>query len=114
MFGGGCGPGDGYSLNRRWQVLGAGATRLARDVQAAVQGHAGGGDFRIVRIRQARADLMEVRGADRVARYVPLARTGQVLGLQTKAGAAYALPTGGDLLPSLQGAVRSNLAQPRR
>lgn len=95
----------------RWQVLGAGATRLARDVQTAAQGHARNGDFRFVRVYQATADLMEVRGADNRAQYVPLAKTVQALRLPSS---GRALSSSAELLPSLQGAVRANLARSPR
>ena len=95
----------------RWQVLGAGATRLARDVHAAAQGHARNGDFRFVRVYQATADLMEVRGADNRSQYVPLAKTVDTLGLKSS---GRALSSSAELLPSLQGAVRANLAKSPR
>ncbi len=95
----------------RWQVLGAGATRLARDVQAAAQGHARDGAFRFVRVYQATADLMEVRGPDNRAQYVPLAKTVDTLPLKSS---GRVLSSSAELLPSLQGAVRANLAKSSR
>lgn len=101
------------SANGRWQVLGAGASALARDVQAAAQGHARDGQFKFVRVYQATSDLMQVRGADGSARFVPLMAARETLGLAKKA-AGDTLPTGQNLLPALQGAVRANLSRNAR
>lgn len=98
------------NVGGRWQVLGAGASALAADVQAAAQSNARGGRFKFVRVYQATSDLMQVSGADGSARYVPLMAARESLGL-AKTAEGGPLPTGGELLPALQNAVRANLAR---
>lgn len=101
------------NVGGRWQVLGAGASALARDVQAAAQGHARDGRFKFVRLYQATSDLMQVRGADGSTRFVPLMAARETLGL-AKAAAGDSLPSGQALLPALQQAVRASLSRNAR
>lgn len=93
----------------KWQVNGAGAAKLAQDVHAVSEQHAGKNAFRFVRIYQATADFMEVKDMEGRARYAPLiaARKSLRMGVASPDGLA---ETGSDVLPSLQNAVRSHLA----
>ena len=91
----------------QWQAIGAGSARLAEDIVAAAP-KTGDGSFRFVRVYQARSDLLQVRGEDNRAHFVPMASARGALGL---ADATARRPTlsSQDLLPSLQTAVRAGL-----
>lgn len=97
-------------VNGKWQVNGAGASKLAQDVHATSVNHAGKNAFRFVRIYQATADFMEVKDMEGRARYAPLLAARQ--SLRMSAPSAEVLPgASADVLPELQEAVRSHLAR---
>jgi hypothetical protein len=97
-------------VNGKWQVNGAGAAKLAQDVHATSENHAGKNAFRFVRIYQATADFMEVKDMEGKARYAPLIAARQ--SLRMSAASAAALPgASADVLPELQEAVRGHLAR---
>ena len=95
-------------IDGRWQAQGAGGAKLAQDVYQAAQSHGGKSAFRFVRIYQATADLLEVQDSQANARYVPLVAARESLQMdKLQAGTSL---SGQDVLPSLQEAVRKNLA----
>ncbi len=97
-------------IDNAWQVVGVGSAELAKDVHAMATEHARKGEFRFVRIYQATSDLMEVRQADSPeARYVPLVAARQSLRMARPLKASDLL-NGQEILPSLQSAVRHQLA----
>lgn len=106
-------------VNGKWEAIGAGAAKLAQDVQMAANQHAGGSAFRFVRIYQATADLIEVRDAKASAQYVPLIAARKNLRMAapsasnglTATASNPALHSGSDVLPALQAAIRQNLAR---
>lgn len=100
------------NVNGKWQAVGAGSARLAQDVNAAASASTDG-SFRFVRIYQATSDLMEVRGKDSVPRYVALPSAQRSLSL-SNAKMADGTLSSQELLPSLQAAVRANLAHANR
>lgn len=97
-------------VNNQWEVMGAGGSRLAQDVVAAAQTHGGKKAFRFVRIYQATSDLLEVQDSASRARYVPLIAARESLNMLAPQGKDVALPSGQDVMPALQDAVRKNLA----
>jgi len=99
-------------VNGRWQAVGAGSAKLARDVYAAA-GASPDGAFRFIRIYQATSDLMEVRGRGNASRFLPLPSAQRSLSL-SKVKLAQGALSSQDLLPSLQAAVRSNLERSKR
>lgn len=100
------------NVNGKWQAVGAGSSKLAQNVHAAAALSVDG-SFRFVRIYQATSDLMEVRGRDSASRFVPLQSARQSLSLSS-AKLADGTLSSQDLLPSLQAAVRANLARAKR
>jgi hypothetical protein len=92
----------------KWQVNGAGGSKLAQDVYASTQNHAGKNAFRFVRIYQATADFLEVKDMEGKPRFAPLLAARQSL-RTFNTGAETQLANPQDLLPSLQQAVRSHL-----
>lgn len=107
-----------HKVNGKWEAIGAGAAKLAQDVQMAANQHAGGSAFRFVRIYQATADLLEIRDAQATAQYVPLIAARKNLRMAAPsatnglaaAGSNAAVQAGNDVLPALQAAIRQNLA----
>lgn len=96
----------------KWVVNGVGGAKLAQDVQAAAQNHSAKDAFRFVRIYQATADFMEVKDAASKARYVPLIAARETLKMApAPASGAASLSDGSDLIPTLQNAVRANIAR---
>lgn len=103
---------DMNKVQGRWQAIGAGSSKLAEDLAASAPA-TGAGAFRFVRIYQATSDLIEVRGADNIAHYVPLRSARRSLSL-SDAAAKSATLTSEELLPSLQSAVQGNLQRGRQ
>lgn len=96
----------------KWVVNGVGGAKLAQDVQAAAQNHSAKDAFRFVRIYQATADFMEVKDSDNRARYVPLIAARETLKMApAPASNSASLALSADILPTLQNAVRGNIAR---
>ncbi|MBR7799532.1 hypothetical protein [Undibacterium fentianense] len=96
-------------FNGKWQVNGAGASKLAQDVMASTQNHAGRNAFRFIRIYQATADFLEVKDLEGKAKFAPLIAARQSLRMTNAIAADASLAGGQDILPSLQEAVRGHL-----
>lgn len=96
-------------VNGKWQVNGVGGAKLAQDVHASSQNHAGKNAFRFVRIYQATSDFLEVKDIEGKSRYAPLIAARQTLRMSAAVGADTPLATGSDVLPALQEAVRGHL-----
>lgn len=99
-------------IDGRWQAVGAGSAKLARDVSAAAAA-APDGAFRFIRIYQATSDVLEVGGHGNAERYLPLPSAQRSLSLPGAKMASGAM-TSQELLPSLQAAVRTNLSRAPR
>lgn len=110
---------DGYptallemeKVHGKWQVNGAGGSKLAQDVHLTTQQNAGRNAFRFVRIYQATADFLEVKDIEGKSRFAPLLAARQSLRMPANSALEQAAPTSVDVLPTLQGAVREHLAR---
>lgn len=104
-------------VNGRFEVVEYGAALLAKDLNVLAGQHGNGdkSNLRMVRIFQARSDLLEVTGSDGRARFAPMHSARQSLPLPQSAamGKAGALLEEQDLHEPLRTAVRQNLAAPR-
>lgn len=104
-------------VNGRFEVVEYGAAVLAKDlnVLAAQHGNGDKSNLRMVRIYQARSDLLEVTGSDGRARFAPMHSARQSLPLPQAAsmGKGAGLLEEQDLHEPLRTAVKQNLAAPR-
>lgn len=98
-------------VNGKWQVNGAGGSKLAQDVHLTTQQNAGRSAFRFVRIYQATADFLEVKDMEGKSRFAPLLAARQSLRMPANSALEQAAPVSADVLPALQGAVREHLAR---
>ncbi|MBI3713300.1 MAG: hypothetical protein HY253_10105 [Burkholderiales bacterium] len=98
-------------VNGKWQVNGAGGSKLAQDVHQTTQQNAGRNAFRFVRIYQATADFLEVKDMEGKSRFAPLLAARQSLRMPANSALEQAAPVSADVLPALQGAVREHLAR---
>lgn len=104
--------------NGRFETVAYGAAVLSKDLdrQVAQYGNADRSNLRLVRIYQARSDLLEVTGAGGNARFAPLLSARESLAIG-KAGVtdmkAAATLDESEILPALQVAVKRNLEQHR-
>lgn len=98
-------------VNGKWQVNGAGGSKLAQDIYASTQNHAGKNAFRFVRIYQATADFLEVQDMEGKPNYTPLLAARKSLREFSQLNSEKTLHRAQDVLPSIQEAVRTNLAK---
>lgn len=98
-------------VHGKWQVNGAGGSKLAQDVHQTTQQNAGRNAFRFVRIYQATADFLEVKDIEGKSRFAPLLAARQSLRMPANSALEQAAPVSSDVLPALQGAVREHLAK---
>lgn len=105
--------------NGRFETVAYGASVLSKDLDKLVarHGNADRSNLRLVRIYQARSDLLEVTGAGGTARFAPLlsARTSLAMakGGIDDARAEASLLDDADILPALRVAVKGNLDEHR-
>lgn len=97
-------------VHGKWSVNGVGGAKLAQDVHVTSQNHTGRNAFRFVRIYQATADFLEVKDIEGKARYAPLLAARQSLRMMAPS-VDTPLATGAGVLPAIQQAVQSHLAQ---
>ena len=102
--------------NGRYETVAYGGAGLARDLDAvaAVHGNADKSNLRLLRIYQARADLLEVTSSDGRAHYAPLhsARQSLLLSQPDKVGQDGLLDEA-EFIQVLRTAVKQNLAAAR-
>ncbi|QNA87941.1 hypothetical protein G4G28_04680 [Massilia sp. Dwa41.01b] len=105
--------------NGRFETVAYGAAVLSKDLDRLVaqHGNADRSNLRLVRIYQARSDLLEVSGVGGSARFAPLlsARTSLSMakGTVNDAKAVAPLLDDAEILPALRVAVKGNLDQHR-
>lgn len=106
-------------VNGRFETVAYGAAVMSKDLDKLVAQHGNGdrSNLRLVRIYQARSDLLEVTGAGGNARFAPLVSARESLSMAKSsvgdAKAAAPLLDEADLMPALQVAVKRNLEQHR-
>lgn len=102
--------------NGRYETVAYGAAVLAKDLDAvvAVHGNDDKSNLRLLRIYQARSDLLEVIGQDGRARFAPLhsARESLLLAQRSKDGNSGLLDES-ELVQPLRAAVKQNMATSR-
>lgn len=103
-------------INGRYETVAYGGAVLARDLDAlaAVHGNADNSNLRMLRICQARSDLLEVVGQDGRVRYAPLhsARASLLLAQRNRDGNNDFMDEAEFMRP-LRMSVKQNMAAPR-
>ncbi len=101
--------------NGRFETVAYGATVLSKDIDAVagLHGNSDKSNLRLVRIYQARSDLLEVMGQDGRARYAPLHSARESLLLSKDGKRNDGLMDEADILQPLRGAVKQNMAASR-
>lgn len=91
----------------QWQAVSFGGAGLVKDMDAVVRAQVRGAQLRYLRLPQATADFIEVRGNGTAARFAPLRAARESLLLAQRGGDG--LMAEAELLPELRDAVARNL-----